>query len=218
MVQRRIAHKQIPRAFLSHFLRNPLPVQFLLPSGRQRLVHIQADQISVRRSPSPRLITERDKLNRQFPPARKRPAFREFPEKHPPPRAPPPAASPKSDFPCRTPARAHRKSQTNPHSPPAVANPSATTGPAPSQNPAPSANPAAMSRESTADPNGRDPQSPHPSIRQSRRCHPVAPAADAPATSSTPSRRRPEAKSRQTSCKKCALRVSFVLALNYEFQ
>src|SRR5277367_25848 len=69
MVQRRIANKQIPRPLLPHLLRNPLPVQFLLPGRSQRLIHIQTDQISVRRSPSPRPVTQRHKFNRQFPAA-----------------------------------------------------------------------------------------------------------------------------------------------------
>ena len=69
MVQRRIADKQISRPFLSHFPDNPLPVQFLLPCGSQRLIHIQADQISVRWSPSPRPVPQRRKFNRQFPAA-----------------------------------------------------------------------------------------------------------------------------------------------------
>src|SRR5271156_2190404 len=67
MVQRRIANKQIARPLVSHLLRNPLPVQFLLPSRSQRLIHIQADQVSVRRSPRPRPVTQRHKFNRQFP-------------------------------------------------------------------------------------------------------------------------------------------------------
>ena len=224
MVQRRIAHKQIPRPFLPHLLRNPLPVQFLLPSRSQRLVHIQTDQISVRRSPSPRLITERHKLNRQFPAALRNIVVH-------PPRV---SLQHSANFRRSIRRRALRR-LPHPQSPifPVVRQPHLTKNLAqiPTRRPPQQIHlPQPVLRHHITlrrhhilqrfranprpTPPRRDPQSRHPSIRQSRRFHPVAPAADAPATSSTPSRRRPAAKYRQPNIEKSATRVSFVLAFN----
>ena len=174
MIERRVLDEHLRRPLRSHLRHHQLPVEFRLPRGSQRLPHIQIDQISIRRRPRPRRVTQQRKFNRQ-PPAllhdkliyAARVRFQQ-----------------PANFRARLLRRALRRlphpedpillvdfqrqkgpqSPTNRPLPPAEANPFAKDDPAPSRIPAPSPGLPSISRESTAAPTGRDRQSLPPSI------------------------------------------------------
>ncbi len=67
MIERRALDKHLRRPLRSNLCCHPLPVEFRLPRGSQRLPHIQIDQISIRRRPRPRRVAQQRKFNRQPP-------------------------------------------------------------------------------------------------------------------------------------------------------
>src|ERR1700677_2015884 len=59
------ASKHLLRALGPYFLNHPLPIQFFLPRGGERFVHVQTDEVAIRRGPGTRLITQQSKFHGQ---------------------------------------------------------------------------------------------------------------------------------------------------------